>query len=151
VTVLERVRVVDSDLDDDAFLLIVALLLVVLGLEERDVTRPLSESRELRVTLGERLVAWLLVRVTALRPDGELDRVLIVALFVAALLSVVLPLLMVWRVPSVLVRELREVTTAGPDAVITRRGVFGLFCTTERRPMDRRASGIPLPPPPAPT
>ena len=127
MTVLERVRVVDSDLDDDAFLLIVAFLLVLLGLLERDVTRPLSPSRDVRVTLGERLVVWLRVRVTALRPDVELDRVLIVDRFVADLLSVILSLLIVWRADSLLVLVLREVTTVGPEAVITRRGVFGLF------------------------
>ena len=129
----------------DVFLFTVALRFVVRGVVFRVETRPLSDVRELRFAV--RMVADLrddddcvLVRETAVRPAVD---VRVRFAFIERLADVSDPArvrVIVWRVDAVPAREPRDVTTAGPDAVMTRLVLPGLFWTTFRRPMVRRAS-----------
>lgn len=154
VTVLER-DVAEDERDDDEEFRSTVVFLSVERLEET----LLSDERVFRFTVLDVALAGarcVRSRVTALR-DVDV-RVLVTALrsddvvadrvvgrtaedrVAVARSSLVRVLLIVCREAPVLVRAEREVTTVGPDAVITRRGALGLFCTIPRLPTERRAS-----------
>jgi hypothetical protein len=132
VTVLDLVPAVvaeERDRVDDELSLIVSLRVAVRADDDCVATCPVSDVRFDVLMVLEEPVAddWLRGRDIAVRPAADALAAFTPLRVVAAVPSVVRVRLIVCRVDSVPVRVDLEVTTAGPDAVMTRRAELGSF------------------------